>query len=67
MRPERRFQDDGQHNQQAEEEHDRDELTHSFSPLLSTAKCARRVFGSSKRDIVPVLFACQASQQALIS
>jgi len=33
----RDFEDDGQRNQEAEEEDDREQLSHSFSPDLSTA------------------------------
>jgi len=37
MRPERRFEDRGQRHEQAEEEDDREQMSHSFSPDLSTA------------------------------
>jgi hypothetical protein len=37
MRPEGEFQDHGQGDEQAEEEHDRKQMSHSFSPNLSTA------------------------------
>jgi len=37
MRPDSGFEDRGQNDEQAEEEDGRDDLGHSFSPLLSTA------------------------------
>jgi len=37
MRPERDLQDHGQRHEQAEEKDDRKQMSHSFSPDLSTA------------------------------
>jgi hypothetical protein len=46
MRPDRIFQDDGQRDEQAEEENDRKQVSHSFSPYLSTAEFPKGRSGS---------------------
>jgi hypothetical protein len=41
--PQSEIEDHGQRDQQAEKEDDRNEMSHSFSPVLSTAKFPRRL------------------------
>jgi hypothetical protein len=56
MRPEHMFQHHGQRHEQAEEEDDREQVSHSFSPDLSTAQFPKGDTAPSDRDPVPVLF-----------
>jgi hypothetical protein len=46
MRPENMLQQRGQRHEQAEEEDDRKQVSHSFSPYLSTAKVPKGRSGS---------------------
>jgi hypothetical protein len=56
MRPEKLLQESGQSDEQAEEEDDREQVAHSFSPYLSTAQIPTGPSAPSDRDTVPVLF-----------